>query len=84
MAATDIGARNAPPVQTDDVDDLFDYEVPDDIFQDVNPSMDAPPKPAKAPFGDGKTNGGSLGLDEEIKVTKKRAPVPKLDEERFA
>ena len=83
MAAVDVGSRSNPPVQTDDLDDIYNYEIPQDIFQDVNPDIDAPIKPAKGPLGDGKGNGGDLGLDEEVKVTRKRAPVPKLDEERL-
>ena len=82
MAPTDVGVRNVPPI--DDLDDsLFDYDV-DDVFRDVDTNMDvlAVPKPAVA--ADGKENGAGLGIDEEIKVAKKRSPVPKLDENRFA
>lgn len=82
MAAVDVGSRNAPPAPTDDLDDLFDYDVPNDIFEDVEQDMEAPVKPAKGPFGSGSGSAGGLGLDEEVKVTKKRAPIPKLDEER--
>ena len=85
MAAVDVGARNNPPVPTDDLDGLFDYSVPADIFQDVDTNLGAPKRPAKVPLGDaGKENTGGLGLDEEIKVTKKRAPIPKLDEQRLS
>ena len=77
MAATDVGVRNVPTI--DDLDDsLFDYDV-GDVFRDVETNMDVPTmqKPV------GKEHGTGLGIDEEIKVTKKRAPVPKLDENRF-
>ena len=83
MAAVDVGARHNPPAQADELDDLFNYEVPDDIFKDVDINIDAPSKSKVGPSGDGKENGGGLGLDEEIKVTKRRAPVPKLDEDRY-
>lgn len=82
MAVTDVGVRSVPPV--DDLDDsLFDYDV-GDVFRDVDTNMDvlAIQKPVAA--ADGKENGAGLGIDEEIKVTKKRASVPKLDENRFA
>ena len=83
MAAVDVGARSNPPVPTDDLDDLFDYDVPADIFRDVDTNMEVPTRPAKALLSDvGKENGGGLGIDEEIKVSKKRAPVAKLDETR--
>lgn len=76
MATTDVAARNVPPV--DDLDDsLFDYDV-GDVFRDVDTNMDVP-----AARADEKENGAGLGIDEEIKVTKKRAPVPKLDENRL-
>ena len=82
MAATNVGARNVPPV--DDLDDsLFDYDV-GDVFRDVDTHMDVPAVQKPAARADGKENGAGLGIDEEIKVTKKRAPVPKLDENRFA
>lgn len=70
-----------PPA--DDSDDLFDYNVDmQDIFRDANVSMDVPNReqPAHAKPRD-KDLG--LGLDEEIKVVKKRQPVPKLDDTRL-
>ena len=77
MAATKLGAPNVPLI--DDLDDsLFDYDV-DDAFRDVDTNMDVPAVRAKS-----KEDGAGLGIDEEIKVTKKRAPIPKLDENRYA
>ncbi len=77
MAATDIGTRNVPSV--DDMDDsLFDYSV-GDVFRDVDTNMEVP-----AVRVDGNEISAGLGIDEEIKVTKKRAPVPRLDENRSA
>ena len=77
MAATNLGAPNIPPV--DDLDDsLFDYDL-GDVFRDVDANMDVPAVGAER-----KEDGAGLGIDEEIKVTKKRAPIPKLDENRFA
>ena len=77
MAATNLGAPNVPPI--DDLDgSLFDYDV-GDVFRDVDTNMDVP-----AVRADRKEDGAGLGIDEEIKVTKKRAPIPKLDENRFA
>lgn len=81
MAATDVGARNVPPI--DDLDDsLFDYDV-GDVFRDVETNMDVPAVQKPVARGIGKENGTGLGIDEEIKVSKKRAPVPKLDVDRF-
>ncbi|KAJ5175495.1 Chromosome segregation in meiosis protein 3 [Penicillium canariense] len=63
------------------VNDLFDYDVGlDEIFQgQENPASNADaPKPAT---GDPTSLG--LGLDEEVKITKKRQPVAKLDEARL-
>ena len=83
MAATDIGARNVAPAPADDLDDLFDYDV-GDVFRDVDTNMDIPTSGKAIARTEGKENGAGLGIDEEIKVTKKRAPVPKLDENRSA
>ena len=81
MAATDVGARNVPPV--DDLDDsLFDYDV-GDVFRDVEINMDVPAVQKPVAKAVRKENGTGLGIDEEIKVTKKRAPIPKLDVNRF-
>lgn len=84
MAAVDVGSHGGPPLPSTEVDDLFDYGVPNDIFQDVDENMEAPSRPAKIGGADSKSGGGNLGLDEEIKITRKRAPNPKLDETRFA
>ena len=83
MAATDIGARNVSTAHADDLDDLFDYDV-GDVFRDVDTNMDIPTREKTIARTEGKENGAGLGIDEEIKVTKKRAPVPKLDENRSA
>lgn len=83
MAATDIGARNVSTTHADDLDDLFDYDV-GDVFRDVDTNMDMPTSEKIIARTEGKENGAGLGIDEEIKVTKKRAPVPKLDENRSA
>ena len=77
-----MATRNIPPI--DDIDDsLFNYDV-GDAFRDVDTSMDVSLGQKPAIRTDGKKNGANLGIDEEIKVTKKRVPVPKLDENRFA
>ena len=83
MAATDIGARNVSTTHADDMDDLFDYDV-GDVFRDVDTNMDMPTSEKTIARTEGKENGAGLGIDEEIKITKKRAPVPKLDENRSA
>ncbi|KAK4695410.1 replication fork protection complex subunit TIPIN/Csm3/Swi3, partial [Lecanoromycetidae sp. Uapishka_2] len=82
MAAMETSARNGPPTPADDLDDLFDYDV-SDVFRDVDTNMDAPTRSKALSNGDGKENGAGLGIDEEIKVLKKRAPIPKLDESRL-
>ncbi|KAL8812284.1 MAG: hypothetical protein Q9200_001135 [Gallowayella weberi] len=67
----------------DGLDDLFDYHVNlDDVFRDVDVNMDVPGRKQSAqptPRDDGR----ELGIDEEVKITKKRKPVPKLDEDRL-
>ena len=82
MATTDVVRRNVPPVDDMD-DDLFDYDV-GDAFNDIDTNMDVPAVQQPATRIGGKEDGASLGIDEEIKVTKKRVPIPKLDVNRFA
>jgi len=65
----------------DDLDDLFNYDVEDDVFVDYQPNMDAPPAAAKTSSAAPKV--ADLGIDEEIQVVKKRKPIAKLDENRF-
>ncbi|KAG8530064.1 uncharacterized protein KY384_005546 [Bacidia gigantensis] len=81
MAAVDVGVRNAPPIN-DDLDNLFNYEVDNELLRDVDTNMDVTPK-GQAKAKQQNSSGGILGLDEEIKVTKKRAPIAKLDEARL-
>jgi len=82
MAAVDVGAGGVPG---DDLDDLFDYNVDNDIFRDVDTNMDVPTNTfTTAPRPDEKGFSSGLGLDEEIKVTKRRTPIAKLDENRYS
>jgi len=66
--------------QESQINDLFDYDVGlDDILRDV--STTSKTNAAKPPSGS-EGPGLGLGLDEEVKVSKKRQPVAKLDESR--
>jgi replication fork protection complex subunit Csm3/Swi3 len=59
------------------VNDLFDYDVGlDELLQEAPTTSNL--RPSVAPD----TSGLGLGLDEEVKVNKKRQPVAKLDESR--
>lgn len=59
------------------LDELFDYDVGlEDIFGNNNSNADQ--TNSKPQTGDP----SSLGLDEEVKVTKKRQPIAKLDDNR--
>jgi replication fork protection complex subunit Csm3/Swi3 len=70
--------RASSPV---DLNDLFDYDVGlDEIFQGNGASNSNDANANAKPSGDPSSLG--LGLDEEVKVTKKRQPVAKLDEAR--
>ena len=77
--------RNGPtPPVGDELDDLFNYDVGvDDVFREVDTNMNVPAKPKPRPLKDGNETGAGLGIDEEIKISKKRRPVAKLDEERY-
>lgn len=62
------------------INDLFDYDVGlDEILQNVATTSNTNTvKQPPAPNG----SGLGLGLDEEVKVSKRRQPVAKLDETR--
>lgn len=85
--ATTTANPPAAPAAHDELDDLFDYNVTlDDVFRDVDTNMQAPTA-QKATAIPSRTKSSqkvdSLGIDEEVKVQKKRAPIPKLDEDRL-
>ncbi|KAL4956180.1 replication fork protection component Swi3-domain-containing protein [Aspergillus filifer] len=62
--------------------DLFDYDVGlDSILQEINTNSNNAQMSKQ--FAPPDNTGVVLGLDEEVKVTKKRQPVAKLDENRL-
>lgn len=68
-----------PGHSSTNVDDLFNYDVG---LEDIQPNPTTTTNAPKTTTGDPTSLG--LGLDEEVKVTKKRQPAPKLDEARYA
>ena len=80
----------ADPITKNTIDELLSYDFSDDgdPFND-KPSKKRDDKAVLSPRGtkrsadDNKENFGGLGLDEEVKIVKKRAPNPKLDEQRL-
>lgn len=84
MTATAARRPSAPP--GDELDDIFNYAANmDDVFRDVDTNMRPSARednPSQARNTSHTNNADSLGIDEQIKVTKKRAPIPKLDEGR--
>lgn len=75
----------------DAVDALLNYDVSDiddDPFRELDTTKHDPTNrpnstKRKATGTDNKENGDILGLDEEVKIVKKRKPVAKLDEARL-
>ena len=67
----------------DALDDLVDYNVnEDDVFRDIDTTMDVPSRRTASPGADISNSISGIGIDEEIQVKKKRKPLPKLDESR--
>lgn len=72
-------------VPRDELDDLFNYDAQiGDVFRDVeqNDTVTAPSN------GNNRLRAGAeevhgLGIDDEVKIRKPRAPIAKLDEERL-
>lgn len=67
----------------DTLDDLFDYD-PDlgNIFDTNDHNKESSVSQPATGKRSHDTSGG-LGIDEEIKITKKRKPIAKLDEARY-
>lgn len=68
----------------DALDDLLDADIStNNVFRDVDTNMDVSLRRKMSPGADGAENGLGLGIDEEVKISKKRKPVAKLDENRY-
>lgn len=81
----------ADPITKNTVSDLFNYDISDDDdpFKDIDEALRVrddkhtlSPRAMKRKADIDKEN-DILGLDEEVKITKKRKPIAKLDETRF-
>lgn len=91
LARTQISidtAKMPPFTERNDTapNDLFDYNAGLDELLAETTEKDANASSANAanPSGqNGGTDDATLGLDEEIKVTRKRAPIAKLDENKL-
>jgi replication fork protection complex subunit Csm3/Swi3 len=69
------------PVDNDDLDQLFDLDTTlEDIFGTRN-NVDTSTK--RGPSNEKSRDAEALGIDEEIKITKKRQPIAKLDATRY-
>jgi replication fork protection complex subunit Csm3/Swi3 len=75
----------------DTVTSLLNYDVSDnedDPFREIDTTLREPANKGnvtkrKAPGTDNKENTDILGLDEEVKIAKKRKPIAKLDEAKL-
>lgn len=74
-AATTSHGRGSSAVP-DDLDDLLDY---DEAVQDFWKDMPE----ANGDNANESNNAPEKDMDEEVKVTKKRKPNPKLDQDRY-
>ena len=81
----------ADPITNNTINDLLSYDFSDDgdPFNDKSKkkrddkSVLSPRGTKRAAEDANKEKFGGLGLDEEVKITKKRIPNPKLDEQRL-
>ena len=65
---------------TDDLDDLFNYDVDDNVFAEFQTNTSGSTTAMKISSAAPKVAG--LGIEKEIQVVKKRQPIAKLDENR--
>jgi replication fork protection complex subunit Csm3/Swi3 len=77
MAPVSPHARNIPT--DDELDDILNGIVEG---RDIATTNDTHTQSDYATKGSG-TGGDGLGIDEEIIITKKRIPIPKLDDNRL-
>lgn len=82
---TALPARNRPgDPREEEFDDLFNYDAAiDDAFRDVDTDLNVSAKTAPVNRKSGHDSALGLGIDEEIKIKKKRQPIAKLDESRY-
>ena len=81
----------ADPITNNTINDLLSYDFSDDgdPFNEKSKkkrddkSVLSPRGTKRAAEDANKENFGGLGLDEEVKITKKRIPNPKLDDQRL-
>ncbi|CAG8908587.1 unnamed protein product [Penicillium egyptiacum] len=78
MANANVSERGSSPT-AGDLNDLFDYDIG---LDEVIPDNNVPNTNSTKASGTGDSALG-LGLDEEVKVAKKRQPIAKLDEHRL-
>lgn len=73
-----VGSDVRPTVETDDLDDIFNYDAGiDATFNEANRDRSVHNEQ------NGSNMDAPINIDEEVVVTKKRKPVAKLDEERL-
>ncbi|KAF2097938.1 Swi3-domain-containing protein [Rhizodiscina lignyota] len=77
--------QSAPRRENDALDDLFTYDTSmDDVFNTTTTTTNnGTSRDSVGQTGSFNQSAGGLGIDEEITVTKRRAPVAKLDETRL-
>lgn len=67
----------------DTLEGLLDFDINNnDIFRDVDISMDLPSRGKSPPRAENSKDLSDLGIDEEIQVQKKRKPIVQLNEHR--
>jgi replication fork protection complex subunit Csm3/Swi3 len=81
-AAVTSGVR--PTVERDDLDDIFNYDAGiDATFNQPGQNWSAQDDANNNDTNRLQQHDVPENIDEEVKVTKKRKPVAKLDEERY-
>jgi replication fork protection complex subunit Csm3/Swi3 len=86
--ARDARPGGPPPAERDELDEIFNYDTNIDHILDGmdngDNNSDSNNNYSNASRADGMRSGPAqaLGIDEEIKITKQRKPIAKLDETR--
>lgn len=76
--------HQATSAADDDIDNLFNYDdAVDDFLKDLPTNNGSDEQNNNTASNSRRDRDASNDMDEEIKVTRKRAPAPKLDDNRY-
>ncbi|KAI9721089.1 MAG: hypothetical protein M1812_002570 [Candelaria pacifica] len=84
ISAPQPAGQRSAATGPDELDDLFNYDASiDEAFRNAEHALNGPIASNESNKAGKKGTSAGLGIDEEIKVTRKRKPIAKLDADRL-